>query len=50
MELGPLLMQNNGKLKKNLYAWNTEYNVIFVDQPIGTGLAYVEKQSDVPTN
>ncbi|CAD8210813.1 unnamed protein product [Paramecium pentaurelia] len=50
MELGPLLMQSDGNLKKNLYAWNTEYNVIFVDQPIGTGLAYVEKQSEVPTN
>ncbi|CAK64904.1 unnamed protein product (macronuclear) [Paramecium tetraurelia] len=50
MELGPLLTQSDGSFKKNKYAWNTEYNVIFVDQPIGTGLAYVEKQSEVPTN
>ncbi|CAD8122173.1 unnamed protein product [Paramecium sonneborni] len=50
MELGPLLMQKNGSLTKNKYAWNTEYNMIFVDQPIGTGLAYVERQSEVPTN
>jgi hypothetical protein len=31
MELGPLLMLENGTLIKNLHAWNTEYNVIFVD-------------------
>ncbi|CAD8157112.1 unnamed protein product [Paramecium pentaurelia] len=50
MELGPLIMQENGTFRKNIYAWNKEYNVIFVDQPIGAGLAYPEKQSDVPTN
>ncbi|CAD8127868.1 unnamed protein product [Paramecium sonneborni] len=50
MELGPLIMKEDGTFYKNKYAWNTEYNVIFVDQPIGAGLAYPEKQEDVPTN
>ena len=31
MELGPLLIQANGTFAKNKYAWNTEYNVMFVD-------------------
>lgn len=43
-ELGPLLRirQYDVKMKENNYTWVNNYNVLFVDQPIGTGLSYAD--------
>lgn len=46
-ELGPLQLIRDGDLKivKNNYTWATKYNILFVDQPVGTGLSYADTTS-----
>jgi vitellogenic carboxypeptidase-like protein/serine carboxypeptidase 1 len=46
MELGPYRV-SPGKMTpyeitKNIDSWTKQYNVIFVDQPVGTGLSYAD--------
>ena len=47
-ELGPLLVSRatNGGLNitANKYSWASKYNVLFVDQPVGTGLSYADTE------
>jgi carboxypeptidase C (cathepsin A) len=40
IELGPYRMTSGRKIVKNPFSWNTEANLLFVDQPVGTGLSY----------
>ena len=46
MELGPHFVQpahlQPYEIVKNNYTWVQDYNVIFVDQPVGTGLSYAD--------
>ena len=46
-ELGPLQLTRDGDLKilYNNYTWATKYNLLFVDQPVGTGLSYADTTS-----
>jgi carboxypeptidase C (cathepsin A) len=39
-ENGPYRIKPNGDLYENVYAWNSNANVIFIDQPVGTGYSY----------
>ncbi|GKT71806.1 carboxypeptidase Y [Colletotrichum tofieldiae] len=39
-ELGPCLIEKPGAAKGNEYAWNTNANVLFVDQPVRVGYSY----------
>ena len=45
-ELGPFrIIESNSKafdIERNNFAWTKEYNVLFVDQPVGTGLSYAD--------
>jgi carboxypeptidase D len=42
LELGPLKIVN-GQVTLNPYSWHNAANILFVDQPVGTGLAYTKK-------
>lgn len=46
MELGPHFIQpahmSPYEIVKNNYTWALEYNLLFVDQPVGTGLSYAD--------
>lgn len=49
-ELGPLLLKRNINVEvvKNQHSWVKNYNVLFVDQPVGTGLSYADPSSSRP--
>lgn len=41
-EVGPCGIYPNGTLYNNEYAWNSESNLLIVDQPVTTGFSYSE--------
>ncbi|KAL8283118.1 hypothetical protein RQP46_005896 [Phenoliferia psychrophenolica] len=48
MEIGPFRVQTDGSLREvENTAWNEYANVLFLDQPAGTGYSYVTKHDDV---
>jgi serine carboxypeptidase-like clade 4 len=40
----------DGTLKSNAFAWNSVANVLFVDQPVGTGFSYADSPDDYVTS
>eukprot|EP01135_Chromosphaera_perkinsii_P002375 Nk52_evm29s222 gene=Nk52_evmTU29s222 len=42
MENGPYKTKDDGTLEKNAFSWHTNANLMFVDQPAGTGFSYTE--------
>lgn len=35
-------------IQQNNYTWANKYNLLFVDQPVGTGLSYADTTSGNP--
>ncbi len=47
MEIGPYRVKADGNLEYNEGSWDEFANVLFVDQPVGTGFSYVDTNSFV---
>lgn len=41
-ELGPLRLVRQYDAVLNNYTWANNFNLLFIDQPIGTGLSYAD--------
>ena len=49
-ENGPFKINKDLTLRINPYGWDKTHNMIFVDQPIGTGFSYSDSPQDVIYN
>lgn len=47
MEVGPYRVRKEGKLEYNNGSWDEFANLMFVDNPVGTGFSYVDTNSYV---
>ena len=47
MEIGPYRVNDDGTLRYNDGSWDEFANVLFVDNPVGTGFSYVNTDSYV---
>lgn len=47
MEIGPYRVRKGGKLEQVEGSWNEFANLLFVDNPVGTGFSYVDTDSYV---
>ena len=45
LELGPFKLASNGKIILNEFSWHQFANIVFLDQPVGTGLSYTSSGS-----
>jgi len=45
MEVGPYRLKDDHTLVENEGSWHEFANVLFVDQPVGTGFSYVNSDS-----
>jgi serine carboxypeptidase-like clade 4 len=49
-ENGPFQINDDLTLSVNPYSWNTFANLIYVDQPVGTGFSYADYDEDYVTD
>lgn len=47
MEIGPYRVRQGGKLEYQNGSWDEFANLLFVDNPVGTGFSYVDTNSYV---
>lgn len=45
MEIGPYRLKDDSTLRENEGSWNEFANLLFVDNPVGTGFSYVDTDS-----
>jgi len=48
-EHGPVFIDANGKLSQNVNAWSVVTNMLYIDQPVGTGFSYTDDPNGFPT-
>ncbi|XP_002441584.1 serine carboxypeptidase-like 50 [Sorghum bicolor] len=50
-ELGPYFVNPDGDtLRRNPFAWNRRFGLLFIDSPLGTGFSAAPSPADIPTN
>ena len=49
-ENGPLTVDDHLRLHKNPYGWNQKANLLYVDNPVGTGYSYADNEEDYVVN
>ena len=49
-ENGPFRIEDDLSLSENPFGWDVGHNVLFVDQPVGTGFSYTSDPSDDVTS
>ncbi|KAK1398361.1 Carboxypeptidase [Heracleum sosnowskyi] len=49
-ENGPFHITENMSLSWNAFGWDKVSNIIYVDQPVGTGFSYTSDSSDIPSD
>lgn len=50
LELGPLRFSDENTLIINEHSWHENANLLFIDQPVGTGLSFTKKKEFYPTS
>ena len=46
-QFGPYTLTEDLVLKKNPFSWTKHFDVLFVDNPVGTGYSYVDPPAKV---
>ncbi|CAH1405379.1 unnamed protein product [Nezara viridula] len=49
-ENGPITPDKNGRMQISKYAWSNLFNVIYIDNPVGTGFSFTEDEQGYPNN
>ncbi|XP_001602950.1 venom serine carboxypeptidase isoform X2 [Nasonia vitripennis] len=49
-ENGPFIVTEKQTLKFRKYSWNINHNVIYIDNPVGTGYSFTENEAGYATN
>lgn len=47
IKFGPYMLMENLTLKRNPDSWTRHFDVIFLDNPVGTGYSYVDPPAKV---
>lgn len=49
-ENGPFEVTSSGKVKARKYSWNLNHNLLYIDNPVGTGFSFVDKDEGYAKN
>ncbi|XP_064401479.1 probable serine carboxypeptidase CPVL [Halichondria panicea] len=49
-ENGPLVVDSSGKVSLRKVTWNTDYHMLYIDNPVGTGFSFTNDSKGFSTN